>query len=252
MSKCQIGHIPLRTFSGLRGLRSLDLSKNLIIHLDIRILKPLIFLRNLTLHGNPWVCDKLMQDLQAYTKIRQIALDDVCQKYIQPRKFEKMISIVQNQDKPDDINNYNDSYFWITDSPSRIECPDSNEETVTDPPDMLTTRLKKISPYWIFVSGLLIGSIISMVLTYTCASISRSILCTLPNIRRRHGRETHDEISQRVSLLENWQHGTDTPSCPGTPPPPYREVMLHSSLYPSASTATISRSNIANIRAQRF
>ncbi|KAI4499346.1 hypothetical protein M0802_005606 [Mischocyttarus mexicanus] len=51
VSSCQISHIPLDTFVGLTHLRSLDLTNNLMIQLDNVILKPLQFLRKLSLKG---------------------------------------------------------------------------------------------------------------------------------------------------------------------------------------------------------
>lgn len=40
-----------------------------------------------------------------------------------------------------------------------------------------------------------------------------------------------------TALVPTTGSTTMTPSCPGTPPPPYREVMLHRNLYPRAAMA---------------
>lgn len=96
-----------------------------------------------------------------------------------------------------------------------------------------TKTLNAISPYWFFTLGFLAGSGCSMFMCYVW--LTKKIFC------RFRGRRGND--IQRISLLQNpWQFedpvlndDAQTISCPGTPPPPYRDVMLRPALYRNPS-----------------
>lgn len=97
--------------------------------------------------------------------------------------------------------------------------------------------LNAISPYWFFTIGFLLGSACGI---FTCyVWLVRKALCSRVYRARRRS------DAQRVSLLQNlWQledpavNESGTTSCPGTPPPPYREVMLRPGLYRNPSVTT--------------
>lgn len=106
--------------------------------------------------------------------------------------------------------------------------------------------LNSTSPYWFFAFGFLLGSACG---TFTCYIwLTKRITCC------RRYRERRSNDIQRVSLLQDlWQFDDPafndsrqrTVSCPGTPPPPYREVMLRPGLYRSPSVITNTTNNAA-------
>lgn len=114
----------------------------------------------------------------------------------------------------------------------------SSNSTVL-PKEITVTKLKDMSPYWLVIIGFLLGSAVTIVVTYLL--LSTTVSCFQPMNRRCLCDSAVDGVSQRVSLLDNFcqangLHLTDhdlRPACPGTPPPPYREVMLHRNLYPN-------------------
>lgn len=99
-----------------------------------------------------------------------------------------------------------------------------------------TKTLNTISPYWFFTLGFLLGSASGMLMCYIW--LSKKIFCC----RDYHPRRDND--TQRISLLQSlWQFEDsvfheDTISCPGTPPPPYHDVMLRPGLYRNPSVTT--------------
>ncbi|XP_003426821.1 matrix-remodeling-associated protein 5 [Nasonia vitripennis] len=127
------------------------------------------------------------------------------------------------------------------------------------------STLGNVSPFWFLLIGFLVGSGATMVVTYLW--LSTTISCLIPRIRRAEAADSVDASSQRVSLLRHLWHqenlansedsgngsgggiatattalvpttgSATTIPCPGTPPPPYREVMLHRNLYPRAAMA---------------
>lgn len=242
MSSCRIGHVPPGTFEGLEHLRDLDLSNNLMIQLDNRLLRSLSFLGKFTFNRNPWSCNQLMYDLQAYLRSKSISFDAVChdQEATRSKKFEKMISLVESKpsDSPTSVKS-NENNVWITDSP--------NTTITTSSQETHTITLEAVYSYWFFASGFILGSAVGMVMTYIW--LSKIFSCSLPNVRRRTCTESRNSSSQRVSLLQNlWQHddesngnniASETLRCPGTPPPPYRDVILHTSLYPIAPSVIL-------------
>lgn len=107
-----------------------------------------------------------------------------------------------------------------------------------------TKALNSISPYWFFAIGFLLGAASGM---FTCyVWLTRKISCC----RGCHRQPDND--AQRISLLQNlWQFedsaiNDSAISCPDTPPPPYREVMLRPGLYRNMSVTANLNNNITN------
>ncbi|XP_032674792.1 leucine-rich repeat-containing protein 15-like isoform X2 [Odontomachus brunneus] len=250
LDSCQISHIPADTFIGLPHLRILDLSNNLMIQLDSAVLRPLK-LKQLFIEGNQWSCNKLMHDLELYLINNNIIHRAVCDKIPGPKKFEKMIvydpQMKYEKHRPS-IANVNIKKNTQIPRKNFTSVPTIKNITVcvNETESNLKKMLNTISPYWFFMIGFLLGSACG---TFACYIwLTKRITCC----RRYRERQSND--IQRVSLLQNlWQfddpafndgeHGTI--SCPGTPPPPYRDVMLRPGLYRSPSIITNANNNSA-------
>ncbi|XP_018317887.1 amphoterin-induced protein 2 [Mycetomoellerius zeteki] len=244
LDSCQISHVPADMFIGLSHLRTLDLSNNLMIQLDTVALETLQFLRRLSIEGNPWSCDKLTYDLQIYLTRKNIQYYAVCAKSAESKKFEKMIVYdprIKYEKRWPLINlnsnikkNVTKKHFTSTPvHENTITCVTTTDKT------NFTKALNSISPYWFLVAGFLLGIASGMLICYMW--ITRKIC--------RCSRQI-DNDAQRVSLLQNlWQFEdplNDTAiSCPDTPPPPYREVMLQPRLYRNISVTTNLNNNVA-------
>ncbi|XP_012233860.1 amphoterin-induced protein 2-like [Linepithema humile] len=253
LDSCKIGHVPVDTFIGLPNLRNLDLSNNLMIQLESFVLESTKLLRTLSIQGNPWLCDKLMHDLQMYLTQKSIQYDAVCTtnsvepKNAEPKKFEKMIiynpRIKYEKHRPS-ISNIKKN----TPKKTLVSSPAYNNTSTCVNATRNETSFKilnAISPYYLFATGFLLGSACSIFICYIW--LSRKILC------RRRYRERND--IQRVSLLQNlWQFEdvdfNEITSCPDTPPPPYREVMQRPGLYRNPSDMTNLNNNIATTSTQ--
>ncbi|KAL6448534.1 hypothetical protein ACFW04_000432 [Cataglyphis niger] len=249
LSSCQISYISTDAFIGLLHLRNLDLSNNLMIQLDSVVLDKLQFLRTLSIEGNPWSCDKFMRDLQMYLAHKNIQYYPVCTKNLEPKKFEKMIvykSQVGHEKHRPSITLESNIKNVITTKKFPAFIPTyKNTTTCVNATNKanFTKTLNAISPYWFLVLGFLLGSACSM---FTCYIwLTRKTSCCHGYRRRR------DNDAQRISLLQNlWQFEDsvfheDAISCPGTPPPPYREVMLRPGLYRNPAITTNLNNNAA-------
>ncbi|XP_066593589.1 phospholipase A2 inhibitor beta-like [Prorops nasuta] len=216
MDSCKIRHIPPDTFTGLRHLRNLDISNNMMIQLGTAIFRPMPQLRKLSLAGNSWSCNNVMRDLQVYLKSRRIEHDRICSSTM-PKMFEKMIM------KPPVIikSKTNQSTSW-----SQPKKNTSIEQKNTSEPRVCNSEKNVINEIWFLLAGLILGSATTLVFTYLW--LTTKISCC--NNSRND--------PQRVSLLDNFDtpyipNEDRTTSCPGTPPPPYRDVMLHPQYYRS-------------------
>ncbi|XP_015171874.1 PREDICTED: slit homolog 1 protein-like [Polistes dominula] len=239
---CQISHIPLDTFVGLTHLRYLDLTNNLMIQLDNAVLEPLQFLRKLSLEGNPWSCNGIIYELENNLRSRHVEYDPICNKTttLGPKKFEKMIlkplidSKIRTHSSKD--------YVRFEESP---KCNNdiqnsSNTSTINDL-QMTYKKYSSMTPYWFLIMGFLLGCATGILICYLY-SLKKFIYCCRDNNYRAH--TTYDD-SQRLFLLHNQWHvaaatgptlnSSQTISCPGTPPPPYRDVMLRPGLYRAAT-----------------
>lgn len=160
----------------------------------------------------------------------------VCGQKIGPKKFEKMIlspvrkhsnphlSINRTIQKTKSVTGYNVSNVPIRKNLSTCE----NTVNRTNSTDFG----EHVVSYWFLFIGFIVGLSSGMFICYFW--LSGMISC-----RRytRHG--------PRLSLLFDsyLQNRTDSDgslieSCPGTPPPPYREVMLRPNIYRCPSTAS--------------
>ncbi|XP_011868024.1 PREDICTED: slit homolog 3 protein-like isoform X2 [Vollenhovia emeryi] len=254
LDSCRISHVPVDTFNGLSYLRTLDLSNNLMIQLDSNALKTIQFLRVLSIEGNPWSCDKLTHDLQIYLTHKNIEYRAVCAKSSEPKKFEKMVMynprikyekhrpfVTLNSSAKKNTTKKHPAIARDTETPTSthentIACANATDRT------SFVKALNAISPYWFLTVGFLLGVACGM---FTCyVWLTRKISCC------RGYREQTDNDAQRVSLLQNlWQFEDSAAndsaiSCPDTPPPPYREVMLRPGLYRNASVTTNLNNNI--------
>ncbi|XP_011505939.1 PREDICTED: uncharacterized protein LOC105368595 [Ceratosolen solmsi marchali] len=266
LSGCRINHLPKHTFQGLKQLRKLDLSSNAMTGLDKDVLRQMPFLQKLSLGRNNWICDESMYSLKLYTRSRNIETHPICNKSALTIKFEK-ISIGQEAGKGESRPSKKSSDSWDVDPWRKLEeaVQDQEQEcepTVPDPTSIFAFS-NGVSPFWFLLIGFLLGSGATMVVTYLW--LSTTISCLIPRIRRAGVTDSPDTSSQRVSLLRHlWQQENASgaggspsittmtttttttttttnilPICPGTPPPPYREVMLHRNLYPRAAIAAI-------------
>ncbi|XP_026828652.1 leucine-rich repeat transmembrane neuronal protein 2 isoform X2 [Ooceraea biroi] len=254
LDSCEISHVPTDTFNGLSYLQKLDLSNNLMIQLDTIALDALQFLRKLSIEGNPWSCDKLTYDLQMYLAHRNVQYQAICAKGPEPKKFEKMIAysprIKYEKYRPVIKSGVRDSVITtrknVVSTPTRENAPARGN--ATDEGSFAGT-LNALSPYWFFTIGFLLGNACGIFTCYIWLTqkISCCRGCRARDIRRR-GSDT-----QRISLLQNlWQledsalDESGTTSCPGTPPPPYREVMLRPGLYRNPSVTTNLNNNFSD------
>ncbi|KZC11944.1 PREDICTED: leucine-rich repeat-containing protein 19-like [Dufourea novaeangliae] len=229
LDSCQISHLPPDTFNGLIRVRHLDLSNNMMIQMSGAIVQTLPFLKELSLEGNPWFCNRIMNDFHVYLVHKGIEFHKVCGKN-SPKKFEKII-LAPVKKQP----NYHRSAIanaTIVKTTSIIKCNvtshSNNKNQSTDGATMQQKRI--MNSYTFLVVGFLLGVATGMIISYMW--LSGKYICS------QCWRRENNDRSQRLSLLSNpyLQNNIDsntslTGSCPGTPPPAYREVMLRPSLY---------------------
>lgn len=192
-------------------------------------------------YRNPWSCDKLMHDLERYLISNNVEHRAMCAKIPGPKKFEKMIlydpqSMKYDKHRPSIIANVNVKKNTRNDLTAMSTIKNTTAYINATEESDFTKRLNAISPYWFFAFGFVLGSACG---TFTCYIwLTERIICC-----RRYRQRRNNDI-QRISLLQNpWQFdeptfnesSNGTTSCPGTPPPPYREVMLRPTLYRSPS-----------------
>lgn len=181
---------------------------------------------------NPWSCDQLTRDLQIYLARRNIQYYPVCTTNLEPKKFEKMIVYnPQIKHRPSIISDSNIKKNMITKKHSAFTPIYKNMTTCVNATNNadFTKTLNAISPYWLLALGFLVGSACGMFVCYIWLTKKISCCCGY--------RQPRDNDAQRISLLQSlWQFEDavfheDAVSCPDTPPPPYREVMLRPGLY---------------------
>lgn len=190
---------------------------------------------------------------------RNIQYQAICAKNPEPKKFEKMIAYNPRTkyEKPNRPSLKFDTKNIVVRknvvATSVRESKKTNEDiarNVTDTGSFART-LNAMSPYWFLAIGFVLGSACGMFMCYLWLTRKISRCCRAGYRARR----TND--IQRVSLLQNlWQLPEDsaldesgTASCPDTPPPPYREVMLRPGLYRNPLTTTNLNSNFNNVAA---
>ncbi|XP_015121624.1 leucine-rich repeat-containing protein 24 [Diachasma alloeum] len=258
LASCRLSHLPSGAFSGLKRLRSLDLSDNLMIQLEVEALRVLPFLRILSINDNPWACNtKQMQSLQHYLTSREIKYEpSVCPRRSSVKKFEKIVLspvMVEPKNAPNTIilpkNKNTGNTGWVKEENRDDEkTAASVEEKINKLKDFYTFEASVLCIFG-FITGLGLGII------GTYCWLSRSIVGSsqrpslLNSSLRRYDTISHNSqasfefsspLAQRVSLLRNiWSNSDEDvnnlrriPVCPDTPPPAYRDVILHANRYP--------------------
>ncbi|OAD58946.1 Immunoglobulin superfamily member 10 [Eufriesea mexicana] len=248
LDSCQISHLPSDTFDGLTHVRRLDLSNNLMIQMSSNVVQTLHFLNKLSLEGNPWSCNKIMHELQTYLKHRNIEFDEVCSKKEYVQKFERMVVLPTTKSR-DYHHSANADVF--TEKTTSVTKPGSSSTLTNINLTMCEQMINqtysvnpvhKFLPFSLLCLGFIFGISSGLVISYIW--LSRKYPCCR---RNRHHERLNDEliVSQEYSLLNSYLQGyRDSDrnlieSCPGTPPPPYREVMFRRSLYPCPSVVTV-------------
>ncbi|KAJ8679769.1 hypothetical protein QAD02_015556 [Eretmocerus hayati] len=306
-SSCRIARLLPQTFEGLKRLRKLDLSNNDLVFLDKAVLSAMPFLKDLSLSRNHFMCNTKTTDLNLYLRSANIRTELICERPSTSGggaiSLDRLIAMKTMSDAdptgrsslpllPGDTE---PSGYTVSQPHWHVPSWRDHEEQFRPPEELFHRQPDEsdvddaevadnefrvsgttnegfngsgVSPFWFLVTGFLLGSGATMILTYLW--LSTTISCLIPRIRRVEAADTTDaSSSQRVSLLRNlWQQdsmgstednassangstttsptighmflpsgATVTPSCPGTPPPPYREVMLHRNLYPRAVMA---------------
>lgn len=177
----------------------------------------------------------------------------VCESNNGPKKFERMKLETQSSPAPSKKSLNIRLSFPEKSMQDPWEIIEKNEEVKEDETIKtlqalnisrkfnLSTNIINSSPYWFIGIGFLLGSASTLIATYLW--LYAAISCKLLRFSRendidRSNISSTSSSSQRISLLQNlWSQNEDQndslSTCPGTPPPPYREVMLHRSLYPS-------------------
>ncbi|KAG7208809.1 hypothetical protein KM043_015001 [Ampulex compressa] len=251
VDSCQISHLPLDTFNGLPNLRNLDLSNNFMIQLDSAVLQTPHFLRKLSLAGNPWSCNGNMYDLEANLKRRGVEFIPVCGVMQGPKKFEKMILLqpVLKLEKHRISSFKNKKLEEDQSTVKRVSIEERNSslcEKVSNEQTKPADVLHVFSQYWFLAIGFILGSACTMMICYVW--LNQKSYCQ----RLAHRDRAFSDV-QRVSLLQDvWQfddpilsdNTNQTISCPGTPPPPYRDVVLRPLLYRTPATAPNLNNNI--------
>ncbi|XP_076231971.1 trophoblast glycoprotein isoform X2 [Calliopsis andreniformis] len=235
LDSCQISHLPLDTFNGLPRIRHLDLANNLMIQMSSTVLQTSHFLKKLSLQGNPWSCNRIILNLQTYLKENDIEYDEICGKTVvkqSPQKFEKMIlAPVRKQQNYHHSATVSESGHIKHNSSNTLNNKNALPSDRTSNPTIIANSINKILPYWLLFIGFLFGFVAGMIISYIW--LSGMLSCK----RRCRQRQAFNESSQRLSLLLNpylQDHDSDATlsvSCPGTPPPPYRDVVLRPTLY---------------------
>ncbi|XP_014206966.1 reticulon-4 receptor-like 2 isoform X2 [Copidosoma floridanum] len=274
LSGCRINSLPTDTFLGLKQLRKLNLSNNKLIGLDREVLLAMPSLQFLMLGRNPWLCDFEFYNLKVAIRKADIRMDPVCERPTLEAKFEEIIAktsesdidepiIIKSTKRPILVPRAElNEHTWDTESWREFEEALRDEQPPMAEPrasNVFVATLNNLSPFWFLLTGFLFGSVATMLFTYLW--FSDSVTCPR-RIRSSEIVNSPEVNSQRVSLLRHlWQQenlpssdevsvrggegvgptvflpalGATVPTCPGTPPPPYREVMLHCNLYPRAA-----------------
>ncbi|XP_043276155.1 receptor-like protein 45 [Venturia canescens] len=244
LSNCGIGHLAPDTFDGLPHLRALDLSNNVMIQLELDFSKGLQHLAVLVIEKNPWSCNEQMSNLQKRLKTRGVSFEKVCndnkskESHQVPKKMEKMTMQDKNP-QPETDRNSDRLLAKVKRLKNSTKTQKSPNQCLNKVPskEILRDSVSSldISPYCFLAVGFLVGSALSTVVTYlwltrksSRSSVEREAIIDT---------ESSEAANQRANLLQYfWQNNDESARssilCPGTPPPPYRDVILHSHRYP--------------------
>ncbi|XP_017791723.1 PREDICTED: leucine-rich repeat-containing protein 52-like [Habropoda laboriosa] len=242
LDSCHVNYLPSDTFNGLTQIRYLDLSNNEMIQMSHTILQRLPVLKNLLLKGNPFYCDKVMHDLERYLNYINVKYDYSC-KATGSQKFEKMVILPVTKQRTyhhsaiEEISTKETIPVTKYNVSSILNKNLSTCEQMANQTNIIHSNLPL--PYWFLCIGFISGISSGLVICYIW--LTGKFSCT----RRRRHRDPFYSVSQGLSLLRNsYLRGyidndeSLIGSCPGTPPPPYRDVMLQPNLYRCPSIFT--------------
>ncbi|GLH05351.1 Protein artichoke [Gryllus bimaculatus] len=237
MKECWLDRIDELTFSLLPNLMDLDLSDNQFVFLKIEYLRSLEQLNTFDITGNPWHCNDEIQEVLEELRERNVKVTSICE-------VDSRMEITINGSMFDRIvvGDYSDSYedseeietwgkdisdFWYEDGdPVETNPAENNEEsnvkyTVHD-------LMGQIPALWAFILGLQIGVVVAVLGMWVWLRCKCSQVPAQPPIRIR-SRSLSQSLRRSVGRRRSDSNYTELESvdCPGTPPPPYRDVALN-------------------------
>ncbi|KAK0159742.1 hypothetical protein PV327_010823 [Microctonus hyperodae] len=222
LSGCQISHLEMGIFNGVKQLKNLDISNNILIQLDIGIIKTLSSLKILKIARNPWLCNNAMNLLKLYlntklilynssicgekiqdfsgnnVKFQRITLKNNENNNLQQNTNNKFISMLNNK------NNHHDLWENPTVKLSTIDKNNCSNNNIHKSSNLTTIEF----PMWFFIAGFIIGCALGMISIYSWLSWQQL------------------NLSRQFPLLDNISIQSDETL------PTYCEVMLHSNRYP--------------------
>nr|XP_033322063.1 leucine-rich repeat transmembrane protein FLRT1-like [Megalopta genalis]XP_033322064.1 leucine-rich repeat transmembrane protein FLRT1-like [Megalopta genalis] len=228
LDSCQISHLPSDTFSGLPRLQRLNLSNNLMIQLSRSVLQKLPHLKEISLEENPWSCNKDMHQLYRHLVHHGVKFLEFCG-LKHPKKFEKMVVAPTK-----DLTNYSRSAATNATTAGTVISKDNLTSVSDNKTQLICEESKKqmllSNSLWLLVIGFILGTACGLIGSY----IWLSGMCSCVRSRRQ-GNTSSDVWGHTILLnpylLNSVDNHSLTESCPGTPPPSYREVMLRPSRY---------------------
>ncbi|XP_076299339.1 uncharacterized protein LOC143218111 isoform X2 [Lasioglossum baleicum] len=218
---CQISHFPSDTFIGLPRLRRLNLANNLMIQMSRSVVQMLTSLKKISLEGNPWSCNKELNDLDTHLVQRGVEFQEICGRK-NPKKFEKMVMAPVKKEV-----SYHQSATTVavgTVISKRNLTSLSNNQT-RPIHEHLERKITIFDSVWLLILGFIFGMACGLISSYVWLSRMYS----------RCRRQELNDIEINARLQQYFHHrllnnSTDnnslTDSRPGTPPPSYLEVIL--------------------------
>lgn len=180
-----------------------------------------------------------MHDLQVHLRRRNIEFDEVCKKKGYIQKFERMVILPVTVSRDYHHSANADVSIEKTTSVTKHNTSSTlTNKNLTMCEQMINQNHTANLDQFLLISLLCLGFIFGISSGLVISYIWLSGRCSCSR-RHRHHELLNNEfiVSQEYSLLNSYLQGhTDSDrnliaSCPGTPPPPYREVILQPSVY---------------------
>lgn len=213
LSKSQISFLPELVFSQLPKLKSLDLSKNSMIELQLSVLRPLTHLSYLSLAENNWHCNGMFSDLQVWILQKKIEYVTQCKQKEKPKMFEKIISLVTTEDSVRNVDKkVNIETLWKIKKKDRDDIP--TEPTINTSPSFIENFNSKFPSLWSLIIGLIVGVLVGMVVTYCWMAEllkCRKIRWKSRRQMRRERAVEHTEVHPLWTTNMRIQANTETP-----------------------------------------
>ncbi|KAJ9587709.1 hypothetical protein L9F63_018860 [Diploptera punctata] len=241
ISGCQIDHIKSNSFLELPSLQSLNLSNNQMIRLDTEVIEPLKYLKKIGLERNPWSCDGNAYALEARLNNLNIEHNPICEKRKHgiENKLQKMISIVNNTNYDNDAEIISDDdliKIWFANDEGKLANMKNNNwmcknDTGISKNDGILSAFDKIPSFWSLLIGFEVGCVFGGLFMWMLLRMQQTRVNTIS--RPYTPIFALQSLPNRTSLMRLRSTGeestglcseTDVPDCPGTPPPPYRDV----------------------------